>query len=258
MFDFFKKSNLQTRPRALAFVDYENWYITLDNAYKMRPDVRSWHDSICNIYDVEDVLFFADFSNPAIRAELSKIREVSNTIIETQNSRSHIAKDFTDFIMLDHIYQKALTTKHIDTFILFTGDGHFSSVVNFLRTKCRKEVIVYGPEDATSTQLKKCANKFVALPTQSDVERHRKKQIISHVAQLCEEKENPRILFSTTANTVAAKYGLDSESVRLLMHKLIAEGALKARKQYFNNGKFAKILSLDTQKCQALGYLKKI
>ena len=159
--------------------------------------------------------------------------------------------------MLDHIYQKALTSKHIDVFILFTGDGHFSSVVNFLRTKCRKEVIVYGPGDATSSQLKKCADKFVSVPTKEDVERHRKKQIIAHIAQLLEEKTNPRILFSTTANTISAKYGIDAESARLLMHALIAEGALRARKQYFNNGKFAKILSLDTQKCQSLGYLKK-
>ena len=60
MFDFLKKE--KQRPRALAFVDFENWYITLDNAYKMRPDVRGWHDALYEHYDVVDVSFFADLS----------------------------------------------------------------------------------------------------------------------------------------------------------------------------------------------------
>ena len=70
-------------------------------------------------YDVHDILFFGDFSNPSLRAEISKIREVSSSIIETQNASSYHKKDYTDFIMLDHIYQRAITYgDNTDVFIL--------------------------------------------------------------------------------------------------------------------------------------------
>jgi len=255
MFDFFKKE--KERPRALAFVDYENWYITLDNSYKMRPNVRKWHDALHELYDVVDVSFFADFSNPALRAEISKIREVSNTIIETQNSRSHIKKDFTDFIMLDHIYQKALTTRDIDVFILFTGDGHFASVANFLRTKCRKKVVVFGPDEATSTQLKNCADQFTPVPTAEEIREHRKKLIVAHIAQMYAEKENPRIVFGNTVKAISQKHELDQTVVTLLLRELIEEGAISATKRYYGSGKFAKLLSLDRPKAEKLSYISK-
>ena len=253
MFDFFKKEKV--RPRALAFVDYENWYITLDNSYKMRPNVRKWYDALHELYDVVDVSFFADFSNPALRAEISKIREVSNTIIETQNSRSHIKKDFTDFIMLDHIYQKALTTRDIDVFILFTGDGHFASVANFLRTKCRKKVVVFGPDEATSTQLKNCADQFVAVPSAVEVREHRKKLIVAHIEQIQAQKENQRIVFGNTVKQIAQKYEIDQTLVTLLVKELIEEGVLNATKRYFGSGKFAKLLSVDKEKAEKLSYI---
>ena len=40
-------------------------------------------------------------------------------------------KDYTDFIILDNIYQKALSSSDVNLFIIFSGDGHFSSVVAF-------------------------------------------------------------------------------------------------------------------------------
>lgn len=255
MFDFFKKE--KERPRALAFVDYENWYITLDNFYKMKPDVRGWHDDLYEHYDVVDVSFFADFSNPALRAEISKIREVSNTIIETQNSRSHIKKDFTDFIMLDHIYQKALTTRDVDVFILFTGDGHFASVANFLRTKCRKKVVVFGPDEATSTQLKNCADEFIAVPTEKQIRDHRKRLVFSYIEQLYTEKENQRIIFGQTVRAISQKYDLDQTLVTLMIHELIEEGVLISTKRYFSSGKFAKLLSIDKEKAKKLSYTNK-
>ena len=255
MFDFFKKEN--KRERALAFVDYENWYITLDNFYKIRPNVRKWHDALHEQYDVVDVSFFADFSNPALRAEISKIREVSNTIIETQNSRSHIKKDFTDFIMLDHIYQKALTSRDIDVFILFTGDGHFASVANFLRTKCRKKVVIFGADEATSTQLKNCADEFICVPSEQEIRISRKKLIVSHIEQLYSDKASPRIVFGTTVRAVAQKYDLDQTLVTALIHELIAEGVLESTKRYYESGKFAKFLSLNKEKAQNLSYISK-
>ena len=78
-------------------------------------------------------------------------------------------KDFTDFIILDNIYQKALSSDDIDVFILFSGDGHFSSVTAFLKNFYRKEVVIYGVNGSFSKQLRETASRFYILPTESDI-----------------------------------------------------------------------------------------
>ena len=115
--------------------------------YSSRPEIKKWKNELDKKYNISDMFFFGDFSNPGMRYEISKIREVSNNVIETQNTSQHYKKDFTDFIMLDSIYQRAMFAKDIDTFIIFTGDGHFTSVVKFLTNTCKKEVIVYAVRD---------------------------------------------------------------------------------------------------------------
>jgi len=85
-------------------------------------------------------------------------------VIETTNRSSTFQKDFTDFIVLDHIYQHAVSDRDVDCFIIFTGDGHFSSVVNFIRQKCEREVGIYGVRFAMSGILKSAASWCVELP----------------------------------------------------------------------------------------------
>ena len=91
-------------------------------------------------------MFFGDFSkNQSLREEMTKIRGFTNNIIETGNGTNRVTKDFTDFIMLDHIYQAAMSDRDdIDVFVIFTGDGHFTSVASFLKNKCKKEVEIYA------------------------------------------------------------------------------------------------------------------
>jgi uncharacterized LabA/DUF88 family protein len=152
------------KPRAVAFVDYEHWYISMDNLYHQKPDLKGWRDELARKYELTEIVFFADFSNPSLREEISRIREITNVIIETQNASPHFQKDFTDFIMLDHIYQKAISSGDIDVFIIFTGDGHFSSAVSFLRTRIGKPVVVYAVRDCCSGQLKGTATETIEIP----------------------------------------------------------------------------------------------
>lgn len=82
------------KPKAIAFVDYEHWYISLDKLFgNMRPDIKAWRDALSEKYEMEEIIFFADFSNPALRQEIPRIREVSNYIIETQNTSTSFKKD---------------------------------------------------------------------------------------------------------------------------------------------------------------------
>ncbi len=189
MFSFFRKKRPNERPRAIAFIDYEHWYISYDKLLRQKPDIKKWRDLLAETYDVREMLFFADFSNDSLRQEISRIREVSSSIIETQNTSSRFKKDFTDFIMLDHIYQRAFSAQDVDVFLIFSGDGHFSSVVSFLINRCGKTVGVYGVRDAMSQQLKNTASFFVEIPELDLGDRTYYPMILGNLKEL-EEKQN--------------------------------------------------------------------
>ena len=73
------------KKKAVVFVDYEHWYISLYRLHKARPDIKALRDELSEKYELTEMIFFADFSNPSLKSELPKIREISNHIIETQN-----------------------------------------------------------------------------------------------------------------------------------------------------------------------------
>ena len=104
----------------------------MEKLYGTKPDIQSWVNTIMDIADVKEIIFFADFSNPSLANEIPKIRGFSNKIIETRNVNPKNEKDFTDFIMLDHIYQRAFQDNGTEMFIIFTGDAHFNSVFAFM------------------------------------------------------------------------------------------------------------------------------
>ena len=114
--------------------------------------------------NLTDAIFFADFSHQSLADEMKRIRIYSNSIVDTRSGNGNSKKDFTDFIMLDHIYRKALTSDDTDVFILLTGDGHFSSAVSFLKNIYSKEVGIYGVKDAISNQLQNCASWTIEVP----------------------------------------------------------------------------------------------
>ncbi len=155
------------KPAAIAFVDYEHWFISMQRMYGERPDIRAWRAEISKDYNVKDILFFGDFSNQSLRSDIPRIREVSSSIIETQNATAYHKKDHTDFIMLDHIYQRVMTYgDDTDVFIIFSGDGHFSSVASFLVNRCEKKVVVYGVRDCLSNQLANTASVAFEWPAE--------------------------------------------------------------------------------------------
>ena len=135
-------------------------------------------------YEISDIIFFGDFSNPSLRQEIGSIRRISNTIIDTQNTSTAFEKDFTDFIMLDHIYQKAINSPEINTFILFSGDGHFNSVCNYLITQLGKQVGVYAIRGGMSNQLKNTASWVELLPKNVDPDLAVYRLILGNLRQL--------------------------------------------------------------------------
>ncbi len=162
-----KKGN--GKPLCTAFVDFEHWYISLERQYGVKPDLKSWKEELAKTFQVEEIAVFGDFSNAGLRGELDRLRDVTPIIFDTKTSSEHYKKDFTDFIMLDYIYQKAMTRRDIDTFIIFTGDGHFSSVVRFIINQCHRKVGIYGITNAMSQQLKLSASFYHEIPSDTEV-----------------------------------------------------------------------------------------
>lgn len=256
MFGLFKKKKqgCSERKRAIAFVDYEHWFISLSKLHKTRPDIRSWRDELARRYELQEIIFFADFSNPTIRQEIPRIREVSNYIIETQNTSTAHKKDFTDFIMLDHIYQKAINAPEIDVFILFSGDGHFSSVTNYLITQLGKEVGIYAVRGGMSTQLKNTASWVELLPKNEDPQAALYKMILMSLRQLQENKQKKALpTFWGTVEAVARQNGTKRKDVAEAMRSLMKKGCVSQRKEKAPDGKDVKILVVDWKQCKIRG-----
>ena len=251
MFNLFRRQSSRKKPHAIAFVDYEHWYISLEKLHQKKPDIKAWWNEISAKYDVRDIIFFADFSNTAIRLEIPKIREVSSTIIETQNASAHHKKDFTDFIMLDHIYQKAVENHNIDTFIIFSGDGHFSSAVSFLVTRRKKEVVVYGVKDAMSTQLKNCATSSFELPGRDEELFSCYNAILSSLKTITDKNNKNKKgkksypTFWATVEVVSRKNKIDKGYVTKALRKLMEEGVVFQKSVKVSAVKTIKVLNVN-------------
>lgn len=226
-------------PRAVAFVDFEHWYISLDRMHHKRPDYKAWYDELTSKYSVDEIYFFADFSNPSLRAEIPRIREITNFIIETQNSSPHHKKDYTDFIMLDHIYQRAMTDRETENYIIFSGDGHFSSVVNFLSVKLHKNVGIYAIRDAVSSALKSAATWVCELPFVNKTQLIYYKLILSSLKELelnnRGKRKKSRAAFWPTVDAVANSNSLPRDDVAGALRSLIENGYIYQTEEKIQN-----------------------
>lgn len=233
----------RTLPKAIAFVDFEHWYISLERMYSVKPDVKAWAEELRESYDVEEIVIFADFSNPGLRGELEKIRNVTNMVIDTKNQSEHYKKDFTDFIMLDYIYQRAMTKKNIDTFIIFTGDGHFTSVVRFIINQCRRKVGIYGVTGATSSQLKSSASWCRELPSDSEIYKTYYKFIVDNFNYLTVHREfikngSPEKI----TERVSKQNRVDRRSIKSALDQMIRDGYVYKTTATDEKGKKLQIL----------------
>ncbi len=241
------------KKRAAAFVDFDHWCISMFGKYGTKPDVHLWYDEISREYDLRELWIFGDFSNPQLRSMLSELREITNTIIETQSSDEHSEKDFTDFIMLDHIYRRA-NERGIKTFIIFSGDGHFSSVASYLKNECGREVIIYGIKGAFSSQLKGCATETVEMPQGEEFKKCCCRAVYRQISDIYSSNKNACPTFRTTASVVAGKIGCDSDTISEVMNEMIADGYLYQARKYVGKGRSIKMLKIDSEKISAAGF----
>lgn len=238
---FFKKKvkNESKKPRAAVFVDFEHWYISLSKLHFQKPDIKKWRDTLVEEFDLTDIYFFADFANnTSLQTELTNISAITNCIIETGSNR---VKDFTDFIMLDRIYQTAFERDDIDTYIIFSGDGHFASVVRFLTGKLGKAVGIYGVKNSINAQLQKSATWVRTVP---EVELSITNlasmyyPILKNLDYLENDKKHDTKFhptFSGTVDAVSRYYRLDPDTVRMALTSLIDNGFVYQKEIVFRD-----------------------
>ncbi len=245
----FKKDTVKesgnSLPKAVAFVDYEHWYISLKTNYGLKPDIKAWFEDLNSKFNILEVNFFADFSHKSLADEIGRIRLFSNKIIDTR-SPNGVQKDFTDFIILDNMYQKALSSEDIEVFILFSGDGHFSSVTSFLKNFYRKQVIVYGINGCFSKQLRETATASYMLPTEQNLSESYYLAIFDYLKNSPKPTYNEAItVASKKIKGSAAKQKIANAMKVLMKIDVISERAVPNSK-----GKKEKLLFTDWEKAE--------
>ena len=216
--------------RAMVFVDYEYWFYSYRNLYGMKPDLAAWIEELRKEYCIVDVRVFADFSLAGLYDEKKKILAVTDSVQDTTEESVYRKKDMTDFVMLDSLYQSVNEARNIGTYILFTGDGHFSSVVKYITKKKRRKVVIYGVQESISRRLQDCATKCVALPFATERFSAYRRMIIENLAYVM-DKSDIIPTFMGTVSAVVRKYDVNAGEVHTVLSDMIARG-LVVRKDY--------------------------
>lgn len=230
--------------KALVFIDYESWFYSYQKLYHIKPNPAAFRNELESRFQLVDIMIFADFSYPAISEELPKLREISNTIIETSNTTNGNKKDITDFIMLDYIYQCAATRNDINTYIIFTGDGHFQSVIKYLSQIKGFRVLVYGVRGALSKQLKAVATEAIELPATDELMNSYYKMIIENM-EFVSTRSSIIPTFMGTARIVAERNEIPVETIQAALSSMIEQGYLYRTEQWVAFNRKVRIIAAN-------------
>ena len=211
-------------PKAIAFVDYEHWFISMEKLHHAKPNIQAWFNDLKKKCNIVEVVFFADFLKFRKKEiETKRIRTFTNKIIDTYNPDAYHKKDYTDFIILDNIYQKAVTNQDVEMFIIFSGDGHFSSAAAFIRNFCNKQVGVYGVKNCISKNLSNSADWTIEVPLESEENENIYNLILSSL-KIAMNKGNKQPTFMKTVESVSSKYYIPMAKVKKCIIELIDKG----------------------------------
>lgn len=212
------------RKDALVFVDYEYWATSVYKLYRVKPDIKSWITSLREQYNLKGIYFFADFFRDNLKKDVPVIREFTNHIIETQCTYgSSYLKDMSDFIMLDFMYRAAYQKNSPPNFIVFTGDGHFQSVIRLLVQDLKKNTVVYGIRDSFSHALKDMASTAIELPDNEAEQEMCRKMIVMDFDELAKTADQ-FISFTNMIRKVSSHYRVAENVVELVLHNMIQSG----------------------------------
>jgi hypothetical protein len=208
------------------FIDYEYSVLTSLNYWKTPISPQRIIAAAMEVGAIEHAVAFGDFNTEPLRREASKLRTASiDAVSAPTGALDGRVKSYTDFAMLDSIYQTLLDRPDIGVFLLMTGDGHFSGVAARLRIRHGKSVGVLGLEGNISGELKAAASFVRELRRlEMDPSDPALDEIIRFIAR--SQQERSAITFGATAQCCAATLNIPEENVRQYMAALSSQGAI--------------------------------
>lgn len=227
------------KPVTALFIDYEHWYYSLLRLGSLGPDMEALLADVKTRATLNQMSVFGDFTQDAIKAEVARVRRYTTNIINCENSGG-VKKNYTDFIMLDNVYQTLIMRPDIEQYVFVTGDGHFSSVIAHLRTFHDKKVGVYGVEGSFSGNLREGATWWVAIEPQFE---YQYKLILDTIWHTEERKYIPS--FQRMVDICAKYNGLDQNLVSATLASLINRGYISQEQHDLPGGASVRALVTD-------------
>jgi hypothetical protein len=246
--------------RTMVFIDYESWFYGLHNQFNAETDVIGWFKNLKTKGMIDDIYIFGDFeNNKMIAQDRLKLRTITSNIIDCANFESK--KDYTDFIILDRIYQTVIRNDLTEQYIIFSGDGHFSNVAAFLKNFKDKIVGIYAVSGTLSQQLKNSAD-WVELisPIEAQIEEpdnflqndnmddkddsYYQNLIIGYIR---DNESSPTFVptFTNTVSNVSTTGNVSRDLVSNLLKQMIEDNVVSQRLQKTYCGKVLKGLSVN-------------
>ena len=219
--------------RAAAFVDHEYWFISMKNFYHTKPGLKDWCSRLRESYQVESIRFFGNFLDRELAEEVGRIREVSNEIIETNcDNAGRFMKDMSDVIMLDAIYRQAAVRRPPQTFVLFTGDGHFQPAVRYLTQDLGNRVVLYGIRGTISRALREAATEVFEVPEDDSLQWECFQYIVADFDRIALNHSNsdPFATFHSLVTRVSNKNRVPKERVELAVSEMVNRGWVTRKK----------------------------
>lgn len=246
MFGFGKKKEKRS---AVVFVDYEHWFYGYNNIFHMRPNFTEWLTELKKEFDVTRLYVFGDFSEKIIGEDLQRLQKETKDVVHTASMKDGVDKDFTDVIILDYIYRSAAAKNSPETYVLFTGDAHFTRVVEYLK-ETGKKVIIYGVKRSFSNALKSAATSYVEMPRQEQERNHYNELILTSLSIVC-RKPKKIATYQKTIDTVAEYNKVPADKVKTALDGLISQKYVVEKEHNYSNGKSAMKLVVDWKRVHA-------
>ena len=231
----------------IVFIDYESLFIGFSKRYSKPPMLDTIVDEIKTCGKITKIYAFGDFTKPELSQERNRVRTVTSNIIDCGNENGVLKKDFTDFIMLDHIYQELIQNPSVEQFIFFTGDGHFSSAATFIRNYMDKVVGVYGIAGSLSRQLRDCSSWTKEVCAVDGDKTEYQARLLKNLFSA--EKKGATPTFMKTVEFTERTYGGDTYRYEDVLRDLIDDGYVRSElcTAYEDRGEF-RMLTVDWDK----------
>ncbi|MDR1464977.1 MAG: NYN domain-containing protein [Oscillospiraceae bacterium] len=233
----------------VVFIDYESLYLSFLNQFATPPDLYQIIEDVKRHGRVLKIKVFGDFTKEEIHQERNRIRTVTSDIIDCGNEGMVFKKDFTDFIMLDHMYQEIIQNPVAEQFILFTGDGHFASIATFLKTFMDKTVGVYGVTGTMSRQLRDCASWYKMLRVLDEEDDFYRRNLVRNFRAIRDRGTLPTFL--RTIEHTARAYGGNQNKYELILREMINAGYIRQERCTAIAGKEFTMLVPDWEKIES-------